>query len=309
MHPFVGHFIKARKRLGNNTTTAKILHSIIENSEESNYEIQKDIRLHLERLPPEIAQSILIQSYKRECQPDCLISEFSSLPTGSYLNCNNIISIEHINQMIKICDQYFCSERKPLRIKKAFQDLNAPIWDEQPWLKAIITSIAKILSTGGIFNDGIAIIQSRCLLRRTYPTNCSSYTSPFENNNNQTWHQDSNGLLNNRRMITIWIPLQPGAGKICPGISICNAKPDRFSNWLGDGCTWSELTSKYDEFILTESTPICSQGDAIVFDGLTYHQTYTSMQMQQHRDALLLRITEPQFIQYFPNADPLIIQN
>lgn len=307
MHPFIEHFLKAREQLGNNTSTAKILHLMLDNNKELNFDIPENARYYLECLPPALAQNLLVHAYKQELTIESNIPQFCSLPTGSYLHCKNIISIEEINQLIAICDHYFLSNKAPLQLKDAFQDPRSTIWEGKPWLKKAITSVAKMLSKEGLFNNGIAIIQARCLLRRTYPINHFSSEKPYGNNNNQNWHQDSNARMNNRRMVTIWIPLQPGAGNTCPGISICNAQPDRFNTWLGDGCCWEDLTSKYNEFTLTETTPIVSQGDAVIFDGLTYHQTYTNIQMEQHRDALLLRFTEPQFIQHFPNADPLII--
>ena len=46
-------------------------------------------------------------------------------------------------------------------------------------------------------------------------------------------------------------------------------------------------------------------GDVILFNGLTFHRTFSNSKMTKHRDALLLRIVNPKHVANFPSGPHL----
>ena len=143
------------------------------------------------------------------------------------------------------------------------------------------------------------ILMNRCLLRRTY---CSSLEgSVTKNRNNQSWHQDTNQKFQDMPMLTIWIPLQNNAGILIPGIEIANLHPDRFIPFWGDGVdSLEEVVQNSEHSNIRTLVPTVQAGGCVVFNGLTFHRTYTASQMSGHRDALLVRISLESYSKFFP---------
>ena len=48
---------------------------------------------------------------------------------------------------------------------------------------------------------------------------------------------------------------------------------------------------------------ILNRGDLLIFDGLTFHRTYSTEKMTGHRDALLVRLVKPQDRHNFVNRN------
>ena len=153
----------------------------------------------------------------------------------------------------------------------------------------------------------LAVIENRCMLRRTYCTRPNRYS----NANNQLWHQDSNEIFRDRPMLTFWVPLQEGCGSDKPSLEFLNLANIPFNHILGNNSSKMDLVKHYQPKNL--STFIIDNvraGDAVVFNGLTFHQTYTRPNMTQSRDALVIRICDPDDEEHFPGitSDPVILR-
>jgi len=155
------------------------------------------------------------------------------------------------------------------------------------------------LSNPAYEGDEYVILMNRCLLRRTYAKRGNGST--LKNRNNQHWHQDSNILFQNRPMLTIWVPLQEGAGTSIPGIEIADTNIDQFLPVLGDGEENLERICLESASSNQSSAVACvGAGGCVVFNGLTFHRTYTTIKMAGFRDALLVRICPKIHASYFP---------
>ncbi len=173
----------------------------------------------------------------------------------------------------------------------------------------LIINVAKdvmsVLNLRGFCNkewvesEPLVILMNRCLIRRTYSLTSGGLVS--RNGNNQAWHQDSNILFQDKPLITIWIPLQEHSGIRIPGIEVANIRLNHFSPVYGDGVdSLGELLCEYQLDPYTTTTPIVRAGGAVVFNGLSFHRTYTNSKMAGHRDAFLIRVCPLSHSQSFP---------
>lgn len=156
--------------------------------------------------------------------------------------------------------------------------------------------------------ESFVLLMNRCLLRRTYPPH--SWDETLCNANNQHWHQDSNERFSSRPMLTLWLPLQINAGRSCPGLEVSSLPATFFSTRCGDSTSDHDIVCQEHGFdhatTLLLDVPLGSVG---IFNGLTYHRTAISDQMNGYRDALLLRVCLERDAQWFPgdrSADVLI---
>ena len=148
-------------------------------------------------------------------------------------------------------------------------------------------------------SETYAVLMNRCLLRRTYAS--SSHGLAVKNRNNQAWHQDSNGQFQSRPMLTIWIPLQDHAGSLIPGIEIANATVGKFLPFFGDGVeSLQDVFDGQGQPVVETMVPSVEAGGCVVFNGLTFHRTYTDSHMTGFRDALLIRISPTSHSSHFP---------
>ena len=143
------------------------------------------------------------------------------------------------------------------------------------------------------------LLMNRCILRRTYSPD--EWSEDYRNSNNQHWHQDSNAAFNNRPMLTIWVPLDDGAGTTKPGLEISDVTIDGFSTQFGDS------TEIIDEVMMSYgidegqcTVPSVPLGSCIAFNGMTFHRTYMHDGMHGARDVLLIRLCRTSDAKFFP---------
>ena len=147
-----------------------------------------------------------------------------------------------------------------------------------------------------------AILKRRSILRRTFPTR--GLPAQHGNANNQFWHQDSNARFNNAPMLTLWIPLQDHAGVVRPGLQFIDAPVAHFSLVHGDSSP--EVANVLAQMFPASRivSPYAPAGTCLAFNGLTFHQTWTTPLMTAHRDAMLVRIIEARSAHLFSVSDP-----
>jgi len=143
------------------------------------------------------------------------------------------------------------------------------------------------------------LLMNRCILRRTYSPD--EWSEDYKNGNNQHWHQDSNAAFNSRPMLTIWVPLDHGAGTTRPGLEISDIAIDGFSTQFGDS------TEILDEVMMSYgvdggqcTVPSVPLGSCLAFNGMTFHRTYMSDGMNGERDVLLIRLCKTSDAMFFP---------
>ncbi len=199
-----------------------------------------------------------------------------------------------------IANQYHTNMNKePLTLKNAENEYGLNDWEAV--VKDIILHMPKCIKLKSLPESykRLNVITPRCLLRRTYPQEITKHSQA--NRNNQDWHQDSNLMYGGRPMVTLWIPLQDGAGLSRPGLE-WSELPIQYYSWKhGDGSSQalSDLSTVSYEQISTHSVSV-ERGSVIAFNGLTFHRTMVNKHMTRHRDALLIRFTNEENKAYFP---------
>jgi ectoine hydroxylase-related dioxygenase (phytanoyl-CoA dioxygenase family) len=134
------------------------------------------------------------------------------------------------------------------------------------------------------------ILKKRTLLRRTFPDD--QMKSQRGNSNNQLWHQDSNAKFNDHPMLTLWITLQDTLGGVRPSLEFIDAEVAYFSPDHGD---YSAVLPEYLAGLFPRARTrqiFAAAGDCILFNGLTFHKTFTTENTTLHRDALLVRVVD-----------------
>lgn len=207
------------------------------------------------------------------------------LASGMYLHLHALLQPSEITQWVAQCDRLLTTPgTRPIRL---FEQTDIV---PQSALRRIANATLAALPTPFPALANPAILKQRTLLRRTFPP--SQLPQAHGNANNQYWHQDSNPKFNDAPMLTLWIPLQNGAGVNCPGLEIIDAPVSYFSILHGDSSQSIDgiLRQMFPE---TKVIPLAANaGDCLVFNGLTFHQTLTTPAMESHRDALLIRIID-----------------
>jgi hypothetical protein len=101
-------------------------------------------------------------------------------------------------------------------------------------------------------------------------------------------------------MLTLWIPLQDRSGLTRPGLQIIDSPVSYFSIEHGDSSPdiFPFLSQLFPDSRIVSIQ--ASAGDCIVFNGLTFHQTFTTSAMTEHRDALLIRVLDKESAHRFP---------
>ena len=194
---------------------------------------------------------------------------------------------------IYICDQDILGKDSIERYRNAC--LKKLLKSCHPWIKNNIGEQWLILS-------------HKFLLRRTWPLSEDTARSMGHNASNLTWHQDSNPQHKSNPMVVIMAFLQNNAGDSRPGISIIDANTETFEGVYGyEGNRVDELENKIikDHGELRIQSPLTHAGDVILFNGLTFHRTFSNSKMTKHRDALLLRIVNPKHVANFPSGPHL----
>ena len=197
---------------------------------------------------------------------------------------------------IYIADETSLGENKAERYKSA--GLTSVLAQASPWLRAMI-------------GERWLILNNKVLLRRTWPLSEKKARQLGHNASNLTWHQDSNQKHGNKPMVVMMVALQDGAGLTRPGLSILKSSTERFEGVFGyQGNRVDEfekdVRQRYGGFNV--ATPVLNAGDVLIFDGLTFHRTYSDESMNSHRDALLIRAIRPEDADNFPKGPHLIVK-
>jgi hypothetical protein len=225
------------------------------------------------------------------------------IPTGTACHFANAIESQNIRLLRAIFIRQVADQGSaPMELTQIFDH-------EKLVVEELLISLSRSVLRGIAKNEKLidpaqeegefAILMNRCLLRRTYSTLDKGTT--IKNRNNQHWHQDSSVSFQNRPMLTIWAPLQKGAGKSIPGIEIAELSINHFVPRLGDGVEHLEEVCK-ESASGNQNTQVATvePGGCIVFNGLTFHRTYTTSEMVGYRDALLVRICPKMHAPFFP---------
>jgi len=207
------------------------------------------------------------------------------LATGKYVHVCDVINSETIGELLSSCDRLLNSVGTPPI--KVFEN---PSIIHQSALQSIVRIALASLPDSLPPSSQPVILKKRTLLRRTFPPSC--FESKVGNTNNQFWHQDSNIRFNDCPMLTIWIPLQDRSGETRPGLQIIDSPVSYFSVEHGDSSPdiFPFLSQLFPDSRIVSIE--ASAGDCIVFNGLTFHQTFTTSVMAEHRDALLIRVLD-----------------
>jgi len=237
-------------------------------------------------------QSLSAQSQKHQKARAQLIN------TGQYYAFSDLGTNNRVEPARVICNKYFCHDGHPPVSFQNMDDLDRDFITE--WSLEIARKIILTLTKShSLEDDRYSLLMNRCLIRRTYSD--GEWSERFRNSNNQHWHQDSNPLFGNRPMLTVWVPLHDGAGRSRPGIEISDLVVPEFSAVYGDGTeSIEEILSYYKKPTQQAFIPTVPAGDAIAFNGLTFHRTAVRQNMRGHRDVLLLRVCRSDDRSYFP---------
>lgn len=250
----------------------------------------------LESTPAWMALLSMAQSAKRppETSPHAQL-----LPSGAWEHLPELVSNPVCDALVDFCNQHF---KRPglapvpltrLGDKQGHDAIKAAE-------SAAKQAIRQCAPEGHpLANESFVLLMNRCLLRRTYPP--QSWSEALRNNNNQHWHQDSNALFGSRPMLTIWIPLQDGAGVVCPGLETSSVAARFFSVTCGDSTPEHQrVCAEHGTEAAEISLLKIPRGHGAAFNGLTYHRTGLRNGMISHRDALLLRLCPARDAAWFP---------
>ena len=224
------------------------------------------------------------------------------LTNGEYKVIRGVLHEKQISTLRKLADENLkTQEARPLYICKQ-QKLGKQIIEryQQSGLKDLLRSCHPWLKNN--IGDQWLILSHKFLLRRTWPLSEHAARRMGHNASNLTWHQDSNPTHKSKPMIVIMVFLQNNAGYSRPGLSIIDANTEKFEGVYGyEGNRIDELEKKIikQHGELRIRSPLSHAGDVIIFNGLTFHRTYSNSKMTKHRDALLLRIVNPIHIANF----------
>lgn len=250
----------------------------------------------LESTPAWVALLSVAQASKR---PQAAEPMPQLLPSGSWEQIPDVLMPQVCNALVAFCDEHFT---KPGLPPVQLVHLEEPLRQEaiQAAEAAAQLALRQLVPAGHpLTNEPFVLLMNRCLLRRTYPP--QSWNEALRNNNNQHWHQDSNGAFGGRPMLTLWIPLQEGSGSTCPGLECSSVTASFFSLSCGDSTPDHQRVCTEHGVESAEIAQIkIPKGHGVAFNGLTYHRTGLGPSMRSHRDALLLRLCPAKDAAWFP---------
>lgn len=219
------------------------------------------------------------------------------LATGSHLCVGGLLGNESLGNLESHCDALLGAPgTPPLRL------FDHPQCIDEDALRSLATAVLAALPDPLPAGSRPAILKRRTILRRTFPP--GRLPPQRGNANNQLWHQDSNSQFNDAPMLTLWIPLQHGAGIVRPGLQIIDAPVSYFSIVHGDS---SRAIAPLLAQMFPASrvvSPQVTAGQCLAFNGLTFHQTWATSAMVEHRDALLIRVLDERAAHLFQVVDP-----
>lgn len=154
------------------------------------------------------------------------------------------------------------------------------------------------------------ILTNKSLIRRTWPLSEEASLELRHNASNLTWHQDSNPKHQELPMVVLMVTLQDDCGGVRPGLSIINKEFKEFKGiygYQGNKVKKFEENIKDEDGNIKRSTPLMNSGDLLIFNGLTFHRTYSTSKMKKKRDAFLIRVIKPEHESNFPKENNVII--
>ena len=233
-----------------------------------------------------------------------------SLQTGRYLIIRNGVPAKYLINLKNTSEKLTNIKSRPIYISQEKQ-LGKTIAEryESAGIKIILGKTAPILQE--VIGRKWLILENKVLLRRTWPISEDTARALGHNASNLTWHQDSNHKHQDKPMVVMMISLQNGAGLTRPGLSILESPTDHFEGVFGyEGNRVDEFEKNMHQRYkhLKISNPAINAGDILIFNGLTFHRTYSSNSMNSFRDALLIRAVRPEDANNFPKGQHLIFE-
>jgi hypothetical protein len=250
----------------------------------------------LESTPAWVALLSIAQGGKRQ-QDTAMPPQL--LPSGHWGHVPDLLAAPLCTALEAFCDQHFVRPGLP---PVELMHLKDPL--RQQTLQAVEAAARQTIRQFAppghpLANEPFVLLMNRCLLRRTYPP--QRWSEALRNNNNQHWHQDSNRLFGGRAMLTLWIPLQDGAGSQCPGLETSSVPASFFSATCGDSTPeHGQVCTEHGALSAQVTLLEIARGHGAAFNGLTYHRTGLRHGMGSHRDALLLRLCTARDAARFP---------
>jgi len=219
------------------------------------------------------------------------------LATGRHLCIGGLLDPDMLKRLEAQCDALLSAPgTPPIRVLDDLHRVNEPL------IRFIAAGVLAALPNPIPSTSRPAVLKRRTILRRTFPP--GRLTANFGNANNQLWHQDSNAQFNDEPMLTLWIPLQDGAGVTRPGLQIIDAPVACFSVIHGDSSREIApiLSAMFPGTHIV--SPQVKAGECVALNGLTFHQTWAAADMTDHRDALVIRVIDKSSAHKFQVVDP-----
>ena len=234
------------------------------------------------------------------------------LRTGEYKTFKNTLYAENINTLKSLCNKLEGTKSRPLFIVNQEELGSKP---NERYLRIGMSSIIRkakpILEKN--LGEKIVILSNKALIRRTWPMSEMESREIRHNASNLTWHQDSNTKHNDKPMVVMMINLDVGFGKTRPGISLLKTKTKSFKGiygYQGERVEEFERKIRIEEKteLLPAENPVLDVGEMIIFNGLTFHRTYSTNKMVGPRDALLVRAVSWSERNNFPKGPHLVVK-
>lgn len=228
------------------------------------------------------------------------------------MTIKNALPIKCIDRLKKLSNKLTEKKSRPIFVVKQ-QELGQ-IPEERytnTGIQAAIKKAEPILKTN--LGNHIVILSNKVLLRRTWPMSEDESKGIRHNASNLAWHQDSNPKHNDKPMVVIMISLDKGFGESRPGISILKTRARNFEGIYGyQGDMIERFEKKVKDYegveTLPAENPVLDIGEMVVFNGLTFHRTFSTKGMVGTRDALLIRAVRWTERKNFPEGPHLIVK-
>jgi hypothetical protein len=239
-----------------------------------------------------------------------LIEDENRLKSGQYIVIRKALPEENIKKLENIAEGLRTIKSRPIYISEECK-LGGDIVEryESAGLKYIFKKAEPFINK--MIGGQWLILSNKVLLRRTWPISEVEARQLGHNASNLTWHQDSNNKHQNNPMVVLMVSLQNGAGINRPGLSILDKRTEKFEGIFGyEGNRVEEFEEEMrgNDGQLKIVNPQLHRGDLLIFDGLTFHRTYSRKEMTSHRDALLIRLIRPEDRKNFPAGNHCMVK-
>ena len=237
------------------------------------------------------------------------MQQSNRLKTGQKVIIKHVLEKSTLNKLNQIANKLNCTESRPIYIAKEEALGSSPLERyKSAGVNTILNKAAPIIEA--TIGKKWLILTNKVLIRRTWPISEEESRKLGHNASNLTWHQDSNFKHGASPMVVLMAFLQDDAGRTRPGLSILEAPTNEFEGIFGyEGNRVEEFEQKIHQQhgSFKVSKPTLDSGDVLIFNGLTFHRTFSSESMKTHRDALLIRVIKPKHHINFPSDNNLIV--